>query len=287
MPDSILGRVRVAVLTVAAALLWSCSASVSRTPVPPAAAIAWARLGTADAHSLAFAPGDAQHLFFGHHGGVLESVDGGRTWAPLGARADAMSMDIGDGTTMYIAGHEVFQVSRDGGETWASPDTDLPNLDIHAFTRDPADPARMWAYLADGGVYESADGGDHWRLVYEGHIPLLAAIRAGNATELLGLDPFEGLARSFDGGATWSVVSAPPGVPVVSLAATSDGRVVLLGVGDGLYRSDDGGTTWRRILAVPLPLAVAVTPDAAVVAAVTRQTDFYRSDDGGSIWPGP
>lgn len=196
-------------------------------------------------------------------------------------------MDVGDGTTMYVAGHEVFQVSRDGGETWDSPTTDLPSLDIHGFTRDSADPARMWAYLAEGGVYESTDGGEHWRLVYDDHMPLLAAIRVGDATELLGLHPFEGLARSSDGGATWSVISAPPGAPVVSLAATPDGRVVLLGTGDGLHRSDDGGATWRSILDVPLPLAVALTPDAAVVTAVTRQTDFYRSDDGGSTWPGP
>ncbi|MBA2701219.1 MAG: hypothetical protein H0U58_05880 [Chloroflexi bacterium] len=106
-------------------------------------------------------------------------------------------------------------------------------------------------------------------------------------TELLGLDPFSGVVRSTDGGRTWTVVSAPPAAPVVSIAATPDGGVVLLGAGDGLYRSDDRGASWRRILSVPLPLAVAVTSDAKVVAVVSRQTDFYRSDDGGGTWPGP
>ena len=118
----------------------------------PIQAVAWARLGTVDAHSLAFAPGSTEHLFFGHHFGMLESSDGGRTWQSLGTGGDAMEMAVGDGTTVYIAGHNVFQVSRDGGRSWQSPATDLPSLDIHGFTRDPADPARMWAYLATGGV---------------------------------------------------------------------------------------------------------------------------------------
>lgn len=257
--------------------------------MPPAASgpTAWNRLGTADAHSLAFAPGDPGHLLFGHHGGILESTDGGRTWEPLGARADAMSMDVGDGTVLYLAGHDVFQTSTDGGRTWSPVDADLPSLDIHGFARDPAVPQRMWAYLAQGGVYESIDGGSAWRMVYASHVPFLNAVDAADGTRLLGLDPTAGLVQSDDGGATWAVVSTPPSSPVVSLAAAPDGRIVVLGAGDGLYRSDDGGVTWRRILAVELPLAIAVSADGSTVAAVTRGTDFYRSDDGGVSWPGP
>jgi photosystem II stability/assembly factor-like uncharacterized protein len=198
-----------------------------------------------------------------------------------------MSLDVGDGTTMYIAGHEVFQVSRDVGQTWSTVNADLPNLDIHGFARDPANPDRMWAYLAMGGVYESTDGGERWRLVFDGHVPFLAAVTADGATALLGLDPFTGLVKSTDGGTTWGAVSTPPTTPVVSIAATPDGRVVLLGGGDGLYRSDNGGSAWTRVLPVELPLAVAVTLDGRVIATVTRTKDFYRSDDGGATWPGP
>jgi len=103
----------------------------------------------------------------------------------------------------------------------------------------------------------------------------------------LGLDPLVGLVQSDDAGATWPVVSTPPATPVVSLAAAPDGRTVLLGAGDGRYRSDDGGVTWRLILAVDLPLALAVSVDGTVLATVTRATDFYRSEDGGTSWAGP
>jgi hypothetical protein len=51
-------------------------------------AVAWARLDTADVHSLAFDPADPDHLYFGHHNGLLESRDGGRSWL-LTALSDA------------------------------------------------------------------------------------------------------------------------------------------------------------------------------------------------------
>jgi len=206
----------------------------------------------------------------------LESVDGGRTWRQLGGRADAMSPGVGDGTTLYIAGHEVFQVSGDGGRTWADIEADLPSLDIHGFTRDPADGQHMWAYLAQGGVFESTDGGVDWRRVSESHIPFVTAVREGDLMVLLGLDPFTGIVRSADGGATWTLVSRPPTSPVVSLSATPDGAIILVGGPDGLYRSDDHGSTWRQVLAVELPLAIAVSPDGEVVAAVSRRHRVLR-----------
>jgi hypothetical protein len=110
----------------------------------------WATLRTQDVHSLAFVGGDPAHVLLGHHGGLLESRDGGpRTWSALPVRDDAMTMAPADDGSIVIAGHLVFTASRDGGATWASITADLPSLDIHGSTRDPADPARMWAYPGD------------------------------------------------------------------------------------------------------------------------------------------
>ena len=117
------------------------------------------RLETADVHSLSFVGGDTRHLLFGHHGGVLETLDGGRTWANLAAREDAMGMSSATGGSIVIAGHDVFSDSSDGGRTWRTLTTDLPSRDIHGFTRDPADPGHMWTALATGGLWESRDGG--------------------------------------------------------------------------------------------------------------------------------
>lgn len=79
---------------------------------------AWATLGTADVHSLAFDPADPSHLYFGHHDGLLESRDGGQTWQPGAlAGADAMNVRVGGGDLMQIAGHEVYLESQDGGRS--------------------------------------------------------------------------------------------------------------------------------------------------------------------------
>jgi photosystem II stability/assembly factor-like uncharacterized protein len=248
---------------------------------------AWTRLGTQDVHSLAFAPDSTDHLYFGHHGGILESRDAGRSWTALPVNADAMGMRPAADGSIIIAGHEVLVASPDGGRTWAPIRSDLPNIDIHAFARDPEDRLRMWAYLAEGGVYESADGGSLWARVLDGHRPFLAAIRTPDGTGLLGIDPFEGLARSDDGGRTWTTLSQPQAYPAYGLAATPDGQVVLIGTGDALLRSADGGLTWETIDLPSSPFAIAVSADGRSIAVVTRSTEFFRSDDGGQTWPRP
>lgn len=260
--------------------------AVALRPSGTAGPVSWVRLGTQDVHSLAFPGPDTSTLLFGHHGGILRSADRGRTWAPLSVRQDAMGMAAAADGSIVIAGHLVFQASRDGGATWAPINTDLPSLDIHAFARSPSDPSRLWAYLAEGGIYESTDFGTSWTQVNEGNVVQLTAIRRNGGDELLGID-LRGLVRSTDEGNTWLVAGTPPTAPVTSLAATPDGGVIVLGGPDGLYRSDDGGATWRHVLSTKTVLATAISSDGNSLAAVTQDTLFYRSDDGGTTWPGP
>lgn len=248
--------------------------------------VSWSRLGTQDVHSLAFVGDDPQRLLFGHHNGIAETRDGGRTWAPLPVGEDAMGMAAAADGSIVIAGHEVFTASSDGGQTWAPIAADLPSLDIHGFARDPADPARMWAYLATGGLWESIDSGAHWSRVREDNVILPVAVNDGSATRLLGID-VNGLAASTDGGRTWTTLAVPPGVPVMTLVATPDGRTVYLGSGDGLFRSDDGGGTWEATRYTGSAFALATTPDGQSVGVVSQATDFFRSTDGGATWPGP
>jgi photosystem II stability/assembly factor-like uncharacterized protein len=196
----------------------------------------------------------------------------------MGAAADG---------SIVIAGHFVFHATQDGGATWAPINADLPSLDIHSFTRSLTDPSRMWAYLAEGGVYESTDGGRHWTKMNEGHVLSLTAIHAEGRDALLGIESFRGLVRSDDGGASWAAVGDPPVAPVTSLATTTDGTVIVLGGTDGVHRSDDRGATWRQILRAKPVLAIALSGDGSTIAAVDRDTSFYRSDDGGVTWPAP
>lgn len=262
-------------------------AAILSRPGGPDSAVAWARLGTQDVHSLALPGPDKTTVLFGHHGGILRSTDGGRRWEALPVRQDAMGMSAATDGSVIIAGHLVFQGSADGGATWAPISADLPNLDIHSFARSLSDPSRMWAYLAEGGVYESTDGGQRWTKVYDGHVSNLTAIRVGERDLLLGIEALQGLVRSEDGGASWAPVGVPPVAPVTNLASTPDGQVLVVGGVDGLYRSDDAGSTWEQILRSEPVLAAALWVDGSTIVAVDRETLFYRSDDGGTTWASP
>lgn len=252
---------------------------------PTTKPIAWLRLGTDDVHSLAFDPADPQRLYFGHHGGLLGSNDGGRKWAPLSVREDAMSMSAATDGSLVIAGHDVFAVSADGGRTWRSIPTDLPTLDIHGFTRDPDDPKRMWAYPASGGLWESTDAGDHWARVQADNVAFPLALGGGGPTRLLGV-AVEGLIASDDGGRSWKSLPSPPAYPVTALAATRDGAVLYAGSPSGLWSSTDEGRSWTATGYTGSAFALATTGDGRTVAVVSKETDFFRSSDGGRTWRG-
>ncbi len=68
-------------------------AAVALTRGGPTEPAAWSRLGTQDVHSLAFV-GDPQHLLFGHHNGIAETRDGGKTWAPIDADLPSLDMPL-------------------------------------------------------------------------------------------------------------------------------------------------------------------------------------------------
>jgi photosystem II stability/assembly factor-like uncharacterized protein len=249
-------------------------------------AAAWSRLGTEDVHSLGFVGDDPQRLLFGHHGGILSSSDGGRSWQPLATRSDAMSLGAAADGSIVIAGHEVLAQSLDEGRTWEDIRAALPSLDIHGFTRDPGDPARMWAYLATGGLWQSGDAGLTWERIQQENILFPVAAATSSGTRLFGVRS-SGLASSDDGGRTWRDIASPELYPIASLTATSDGRVLVAGGPDGLARSDDGGATWSKLSFDGQPAAIAVTNGGRTIAVVTRSTEFFRSDDGGRTWPGP
>lgn len=261
---------------------------VFRTQDGSAAPTAWARLDTADVHALAFAPDDVTHLYFGHHNGLLESRDDGRTWRPASlSGADAMNVRIANEGRIQIAGHEVYLETTDDGASWQPVPNDLPGLDLHAFAIDPADADHAWAFAVGFGLFETRDAGRHWALRQSGNWGYLASYRAGDQTTLVAVGP-EGLVRSVDDGATWQPL-AYPGAPLAGgLAAADDGSVLYAATSDGLKRSTDQGQTWQETGFDGVALALAVAPgDPMTVVAVDDATRFYRSADGGASWPPP
>lgn len=238
-------------------------------------------------HALAFDPANSEHLFFGHHNGLLESNDGGHSWQTTSlSGVDAMNVPVADAKRFQIAGHEVYLETTDGGANWQPVPNDLPGLDLHAFAVDPADTDHAWAFAVGFGLFETTDAGRHWQLRQPGNWGPLTAYRHAGTTVLVAVGP-EGGVRSSDGGATWTAL-AYPGAPLAAMAGSADGGALYAATSSGLRRSTDGGSSWSTTGFGSQALAVAVASDDPMdVALVDQSTRFYRSPDGGLSWPAP
>lgn len=265
----------------------------ARNPAQSGNAQPLSRLSTSDFHSLAFSPTEPDTVFFGHHGGLLVSRDGGRTWQSTALQnADAMALaaPAANPQVMYAAGHDVFLKSTDGGQTWQSVNTNLPGTDMHGFAVDPQDANHVFAHVVGSGIFGSQDGGLTWTLLSPTVPDTTFNLTTGETAQTLYAAAGQaGLWRSADGGRSWSTVAGVPGGGAVALAYSPANKrlyVTTLGNGAGLYASDDGGTTWTPLGLKGTLLALAVSPqDPKRLIAVSDRGNIYASRDGGLTWP--
>ncbi|NQW24149.1 MAG: hypothetical protein HQ475_11965 [SAR202 cluster bacterium] len=246
---------------------------------------------TQDYHALALAPGNPDTVFFGHHGGILESLDGGKTWNKIsGLSQDAMNLAVSheNPEVMYLAGHNVFMKSGDGGQTWRDIQNNLPGLDLHWFAPDPDNSSRLYANAAGFGLHQSSDGGVTWT-PWDLQIPGDASVSAltvlgGRPVNVLAGTEDGNLFLSSDGAASWEQVGTVNSMPM-AFALNPDGVTIYLGSMDGVYRSEDKGLSWTRLPLETRVMALAaggLNPERVVV--VNDKGEVFRSDDGGQTW---
>jgi photosystem II stability/assembly factor-like uncharacterized protein len=250
------------------------------------------RLTTADFHSLAFSLTEPETVFFGHHGGLLMSRNGGKDWEATALdNADAMALAFlaSDPQIMYAAGHDIFFKSTDGGKSWGSVSTNLPGLDIHGFTVNPENASQVYAHVVGFGIFGSEDGGSTWTLLSNSAPPSTFNLAVGENSETLYAAAGEaGLWQSQDGGRTWMPIQTIPDSGALAVAyVPANGRFYVTTLGDlaGLYVSDDNGQSWKPTGLNGTLLAVAVSPlDPDHIIVVNDQGEVFASRDGGLTW---
>jgi hypothetical protein len=176
--------------------------------------------------------------------GLIESVDGGRTWRTVSLLGQAdFHVLRSAGRTVYgvDSGTGRLMASRDGGRSWDTRDTPAGVLDLAI---DPRDAGRVVA-STERGMFGSLDGGRRWRPL-QGDVGGLLAWPAPRSLYLV--DARGQVARSTDGGRRFAAVGDAGGQPV-AFAGVPGGLYVALA--DATVKSSgDGGATWA-VRAVP------------------------------------
>lgn len=255
-----------------------------------------AQLRTPDFHSMAVSPTDPDLLVYGHHGGILQSTDGGRTWLTTnlsGESDDAMGMAFAgpSGRTVFAAGHDTFFKSTDAGRTWERIRPKLPATDVHGLTAAPDDANRVYAYVVRFGLYRSDDGGTTWTAAATNLPGDVMGLSAGPGGRVYAAGMQSGILRSDDGGLTFRPTGQGASGSMAVAASASDPDVVYAGGVGVLFQSTDGGASWqaRSTPGGGEVLIVAVSPaDPMDVTVVSVQDDraghVLRSTDGGATW---
>lgn len=170
---------------------------------------------------------------------------------------------------------------------------------ITVLAADPGSPGTLYAG-ANGGVWKSTDGGDHWRLTSQG-LPGLASNHSLLTVHGLVVDPETpgrifaltglGTFRSLDGGATWQRLLSSFGTAGALAVSPGDPDVILATVGSYVLRSDDGGEHWVVVRAAfsasaaesASSTSLAFSPaDPSIVYATLGRV--FRSTNAGLTW---
>lgn len=262
---------------------WKRVASSANFTVP-------SRIGT-----VAVDPFDSKHVFAGgigygrlsagsDSGGLVESRDGGATWArlkPAGGTYWCHSIvfdpkkqgRVFASITTQGSASGIYR-SDNGGTTWRHLTQGLPPSDQMGRTTlalAPSSTSTLYAFAADElsdnadlllGVFKSTDGGTSWTNVAGNHFANERQIGYGNAIAVHPTDPNHvicggvDLHLTRDGGKTWKRVTrwdADRGTPgyahadhhILLMPAAAPGRVYSANDG-GMDASADGGLTWQN-----------------------------------------
>jgi hypothetical protein len=170
--------------------------------------------------------------------GLIESMDGGRTWTPISLLGQAdFHVLRSDGTRVYgfDSTNGRLLVSRDSGRTWSQRPIPGPLIDLAIH---PQRPSRVVA-ASERGLISSADDGRTWRRL-GGNLGLLGW---PTPSRLLLVDGAGQVHASRDSGRRWRAIGNIGGQPSAFVAETAQELYVALHDG-AVKQSRDGGRTW-------------------------------------------
>lgn len=252
-----------------------------------------------------------------YEGGVLVSVDGGKTWKTT-------SKDIGEfapthiimdpksdskNRTLYVCafGKGVYK-SVDGGGSWQQKNNGIEGVQPSAWRLTQKNNGDLFLIVfrksedgsigneMDGALYKSIDGAENWekmKLPNGVNGPSSLVIDPDNSNRLilsawgrrgktaLSGDSGGGIYVSEDNGLTWvAVLTKDQHIHDLTIDA-NNGVFYAAGFNSSAYRSEDRGRSWKRIKGFNFKWGKRVQPDPYDSEKV------FIITFGGGVWHGP
>ncbi len=268
---------------------------------------------------------DPEHLdtvYAGTTEGLYRTLDGGKQWQRL-TSPDVVVNDVY--VDPHDSGHILLATERGGvlrsedfAASFVASNTGFSSRQVMAYASDPLHPATVYAGVVndkqDGGVFQSIDGGAHWREDSVGldgrDIYSLAMTPAGT---LLAGTP-HGIFRCQDevwvNSGQWlrraerghrspdahrsdalraaRLSSNQPLMDAVVYSLVSDQSfMIYAGTSEGLLRSDDDGIAWEPIASLPMGEVRFLAVEKSRLLAAGLKQMFFSADGGGHWKPAP
>lgn len=253
--------------------------------------------------SIAINSKDSDNVFIGLKGqGILESMDGGESWAYLKLQAEkiyGLALDPQNPNTIYASG--VWQKrgkiwkSTNKGENWEEIYTSPAEGPlVIALVVDEKNPQNVYISTSDSQVLKSTDGGKTWKKIFQPkEVIVRIAIAKNNPALIYSLSENGNLFKSQNSGVSFENISKKIQDSLklnnrYGEIDTDQNGAIYLG-GNGLIRSKDEGAKWEE-----LPL-INDTDNFPVRSLAINPQDFneiiygsaqatYKSKDGGQTW---
>jgi photosystem II stability/assembly factor-like uncharacterized protein len=249
--------------------------------------------------AVAVSPASSQMIVAGADTGLMQSLDGGRTWRMLDAamgghdrdrnymQVTSLLFDPQDVRTLYASTDcaGLFK-SADGGARFLPVNSGLaPKCPWdYSVAIDPLTPRTLYAAEPQRGMLKSIDGGDRWQLIDDGlNISSVTSVVVdpGRPKTVYAAARTLGLFESTDAGTHWHSLRTGLGRVDVVAVDPSDPQH-LLAAGLGLALSRDGGRTWVHSTLGSRDVGDVVVDGNAALAAAGN--GVYGSSDGGRSW---
>ncbi len=246
--------------------------------------------------NLAVHPHDDDVVFAAYYrgagtGGLIRSIDGGRSWTPLPVPGDpslrALSISPSNPEILYVGGLGGVWRSDDAGAGWTFVgDEGKPFQFVESLAVDPRDPDRVYAGTWRQ-AYRTLDGGRTWQRIHQGMAidrdVFSVTIDPRNPDALLaGTCNF--IYVSGTGGNDWKElkIGLARDHNRVHLVAhdPANANVLYAGTRGALYRSNDGGQSFHIALASVSVTAIQVAPMGLPVYVGTEERGVMMSRDG-------